>query len=110
MTQPQPPASSGPSSRVALLVLVLGGLALGAAMAYVTIVLGASNTLASGALGNLSADSPGVTVDEAAPDFIAETPDGTMMRLSDLKGSNIALNFWATWCGPCKVEMPELDA
>jgi peroxiredoxin len=43
---------------------------------------------------------------QTAPDFTLETLDGKTMHLSDFKGKGVLLNFWATWCQPCKIEMP----
>ena len=44
-----------------------------------------------------------------APDFTAQTPEGKPLHLADFKGKIVILDFWATWCGPCKVSMPGLQ-
>lgn len=45
-----------------------------------------------------------------APGFNLPVKGGGMMDLADLKGDVVMINFWATWCGPCRTEMPLLDA
>ena len=42
-------------------------------------------------------------------DFSLPTPEGKTISLSDLKGKVVFLNFWATWCGPCRAEMPSME-
>lgn len=44
-----------------------------------------------------------------APDFELETIDGETVKLSDYRGEKVMVNFWATWCPPCRAEMPDMQ-
>jgi thiol-disulfide isomerase/thioredoxin len=48
-------------------------------------------------------------VGEVAPDFSYTSADGATHKLSELHGKKVLLNFWATWCGPCRFEMPDIQ-
>ena len=61
------------------------------------------------ASGLSSANTTTVNVGAEAPDFALRSAAGPNLRLSEHRGQVVMINFWATWCGPCRQEMPKLD-
>ncbi len=57
---------------------------------------------------NVTTESPSARAERAAPDFLLRQIDGDPIRLSDLQGQPVIVNFWATWCSSCRVETPGL--
>ena len=90
------------------------GRGLCAGVIYTALGIGANPALADPALRALATgEMAGVALLEAplaVPDVAFAAPDGTDRRLADWRGEVVVLNFWATWCAPCRREMPLLQA
>lgn len=73
-----------------------------------------SQAQAKSGAGSSSAQSGASSASEhpkvAAPDFVLKDQYGNTHKLSDYKGKTVFLNFWATWCPPCRGEMPDIEA
>lgn len=83
--------------------LVLGLAVLGAIMAALILL----DRDSGGEYGPLDSLSP--EVGEPAPQFVLRNPDGDLVKLSDFAGQPVWINFWATWCGPCRRELPDIQ-
>jgi len=77
----------------------------------VMLVITLVSVLTSGLVmaGCSSSSTQGVEVGDLAPDFQLQNLDGQTISLGNLRGKPVLINFWATWCGPCRGEMPYIQ-
>lgn len=90
-------------------IAVAGGLALAAAAVGLVERFGAAEETAPASTGGEAAAMPLHDAPQAVPDLTFMDERGRPLTLADFQGKVVLLNVWATWCGPCRKEMPTLD-
>jgi len=89
-----------------VLVLLLIAVALGS---FIKQKVDDKQTVSGSNYEDKLSDEYGLQKGQVAPNFTLKTLEGDEVTLSELKGKKVILNFWATWCPPCKVEMPHFQ-
>ena len=92
-----------------IVLLILSGIVIGAGVGVAVLFGFGSGKPAATPAGN--SDLPVAPEKGAlAPDFTLQGLNGDQVNLNDFRGKDVLINFWATWCGPCRIEMPTIQA
>jgi len=108
-----PPRAGGPIKAIGKRILLIGQKRhrIWRALLIPLLIIGAAwiwpAVIRSGP--TISENIPGVQPGNLAPDFTLQTLDGDIVTLSELRGRPVLVNMWASWCTPCKYEMPTIQ-
>jgi peroxiredoxin len=105
---PTEPIESGSTSSKPRRKQALAGLAVAAAILAIAWFVAGRQGLGDVGKGGINTNLL-PKVGEQAPDFVAISPEGEVVHLSDFRGQPVWLNFWGSWCPPCRAEMPDIQ-
>jgi cytochrome c biogenesis protein CcmG/thiol:disulfide interchange protein DsbE len=103
----EPPPDSVIGRRMVILRLAAAVFAIGLIAAALVLLHGRGGRSPSGGAGALDTQAP--VVNQPAPNFALPDMNGRLVKLSDLRGQVVLVNFWATWCIPCRQELPAIQ-